>query len=200
MVRACMLCAASLVLALSIGGGFSIASASGVPVKLEAGGRALSNGERGFLDLELEHPGIPPFSAPPIVGPGVFCGAVVVANIVENSLPSVKVKETPPLWEEEGCPGLNYPMFSGVFRGATFNSTGLGKAEISRVSLTVPGPCVYALHPFEGTFSIPGPARFEGTSHGRLIRGKRCPRTRPVPFTVTFLSETPGFVPFTTSF
>jgi len=123
-----------------------------------------------------------------------------VANIVENALPSIEVKETPPLWEEEGCPGLNYPMFGGVFKGATFSETGRGRAEISRVSLTVPGPCVYALHPFEGTFSIPGPARFEGTAPGRLTRGRHCPRRRPVPFTVTLLSETLDFVPFTTSF
>lgn len=200
MLRARMLCAAVLTLALILGVAASAVYGEGASLQFEAEGNPLANGERGYLSLELERTGLSTFEEPPIVGPGVFCGVIVVANLVANDVPRIEVTDTPPLWEEEGCPGLHDLMFSGEFKGVTYSDTGRGKVRISQLLLTVPGPCLYALAQPAGRFSIPGLARLEGTVHGSLRKGRHCPASRSVPFTVTFIPESLGAVPVTTSF
>jgi hypothetical protein len=127
-------------------------------LELKSGGTVVPVGSAVSASMELE-------------GCGMFSNGKLGAN------DAAKITATGTSTSEVECPeGVSA---SGLIKETQLASSGKVKL-VGAITISLPGPCVYAFTKFKSTFEVPGFIFFKGTSVGKLnkaLSSKSCAKT-----------------------
>jgi hypothetical protein len=129
------------------------ASAAKKVLQLSVGGTPVANGSPGDTGLLLDE-----------------CIVFSSGTVVTNGAPKDKLTAASNAASE--CPEGR--SVSGTITETQLASS--GKVTLKgTITITEPGPCVYAFSKFKSTFAVPGMLNFEGTTTGKLNKALSIP-------------------------